>query len=87
MEWGYRDLLDEILKPFEDKKDDLNQQNVVEKITLVEMYCGNCNTHVYHRYVGNFKDGSRILGRYICKDCGTEKEGAPMVEFMPNTSQ
>ena len=28
--------------------------------------------------MGNFKDGNRLLGRYICKECGTEQEDKPM---------
>lgn len=24
------------------------------------------------------KDGNRLLGRYICKECGTEQEDEPM---------
>lgn len=42
---------------------------------IVEMYCDNCKRHTDHRFMGNFKDGIRTLGRYICKDCGTEQEG------------
>lgn len=41
---------------------------------FVELYCFGCNRHTNHKFMGNFIDGIHILGRYICKDCGTEQE-------------
>lgn len=42
---------------------------------IVDMYCDNCDRHTKHKFMGNCKDGLRTLGRYICKDCGIEREG------------
>ena len=50
------------------------------EINLVEMYCDNCDRHTKHRFMGNFKDGIRTIGRYICKDCGTEQDGDAIYE-------
>lgn len=44
----------------------------------MELYCKNCDRHTNHNFVGNFKDGNRLLGRYICKECGTEQEDEPI---------
>ncbi len=44
----------------------------------MELYCKTCDRHTNHKYMSNFKDGNRLLGRYICKECGTEQEDEPM---------
>lgn len=46
---------------------------------IVELYCQNCDRHTNHRFVGNFRDGIRFLGRYLCKDCGTEQENTATI--------
>ena len=53
----------------------------MNKEIIVEMYCDKCDRHTKHKFMGNFKDGIRILGRYICKDCGTEQEDEPNNEI------
>lgn len=44
----------------------------------MELYCKTCDRHTNHKYMSNFKDGNRLLGRYIYKECGTEQEDEPM---------
>lgn len=52
----------------------------MEQIKYIELYCQTCDRHTNHRFMGNFKDGMRISGRYICKDCGTEQEHTAIIE-------
>lgn len=55
----------------------------------MELYCKNCDRHTNHNFVGNFKDRNRLLGRYICKECGTEQEDEPIEgeQIMKNIPQ
>lgn len=48
----------------------------------IEMYCGACDRHTKHKFLGNFRDGSCSLGRYLCRDCGMEQDGEDTVSLL-----
>ena len=47
-----------------------------------DVYCTDCGQVTSHRFKGNFKDGEKELGRYICKECGCENDDDPINESL-----
>ncbi len=45
-----------------------------------DIFCTDCDTVTTQTYKGEFKDGHRTLGRYICDRCGSENEDEPLKE-------
>ena len=47
-----------------------------------DVYCTDCGQVTSHKFKGNFKDGEKELGRYICKECGCENDDDPINESL-----
>ena len=56
------------------------QESLAESVEKRDIFCTDCDTVTTQTYKGEFKDGNRTLGRYICDRCGSENEDEPLKE-------
>lgn len=73
-----RSLVDGLEIAIENIESDAKSIN--ESVEKRDVFCTDCDTVTTQTYKGSFKDGIRILGRYICDRCGCENEDEPLAE-------
>lgn len=59
-----------------------NSKDLYEDVEKRDIFCHDCDVITTQTYKGEFKDGHRTLGRYICDRCGCENDDDPINESL-----